>query len=136
MIFTEKLKSVLPKEINFDEIYNLATDDLWKTNPRTASVLALRRADIFDVNSYLEKYGDVKSSKCDAVLHYVMYGIEEGRQFIYLKNKKFITHDLEGDKTKTKNCEIIEKLKKENKILFNQLQILQKELESFINKTT
>lgn len=93
MDFIEKFKSVLPEEVNFDDLYDLAPADLWKSDPRKAGVLALERADCFDCNRYLEKNPDVKKSGINPIEHYVNNGIEEGRSF-FLPNKLILKNLL------------------------------------------
>lgn len=79
MSFIEKFKAILPKEINFEEIYELVPANLWKTNPRKAGLLALERIGIFNKNIYLQRYKDVQESGIDALYHYILHGIEENR---------------------------------------------------------
>ena len=83
MDFIKKLRSVLPKEIDFEEIYNLAPADLWESNPRKAGVLALKRSGIFDCDAYLKEYKDIKASKIGPIEHYINNGITENRRFMY-----------------------------------------------------
>lgn len=87
MDFIEKLKSALPEEINFDDLYELAPADLWKTDPRKAGVIALERADIFDTDAYLREYNDVRDAHINSIEHYINKGIDENRLFLR-KNKK------------------------------------------------
>lgn len=42
MKFIKKFKSNLPKEFDFDKLYNLAPADLWQTDPRKAGAIALK----------------------------------------------------------------------------------------------
>ena len=83
MDFIDKFKSALPEEINFDDLYDLAPADLWKSDPRKAGAIALKRADCFDEDAYLQKYQDVKISKINSIEHYLVNGIDEGRIFTY-----------------------------------------------------
>ena len=41
MDFIDKFRSALPEEINFDDLYDLAPADLWKSDARKAGVIAL-----------------------------------------------------------------------------------------------
>ncbi len=86
MDFIDKFKSALPEEIDFEELYELAPADLWKSDPRKAGALALNRAYVFDSDRYLEKNPDVRKNGIDPIQHYVNNGIEEGRSF-FLPNK-------------------------------------------------
>ena len=88
MDFIDKFKSALPKEINFDDLYDLAPADLWKSDPKKAGVIALERAEIFDCDAYLKNYPDVRDASADATEHFVTHGIEEQREFL-CKSKQF-----------------------------------------------
>lgn len=81
MDFIEKFKSVLPSDVDFDELYELAPADLWEKSPRKAAIAALKRLDVFDENEYKLEYEDVKDSDIDPVEHYIKYGIDEDRYF-------------------------------------------------------
>ncbi|MGB3787500.1 MAG: glycosyltransferase [Phormidesmis sp.] len=43
------------------------------------SFILLQSSDLFDSNYYLNRYSDVKSSNQDPLLHYMIFGIKEGR---------------------------------------------------------
>ena len=41
MNFIEKFKSILPKDINFEELKNTVATDMWKSDPETAAIIFL-----------------------------------------------------------------------------------------------
>lgn len=88
MDFIDKFKSALPEEVNFDDLYDLAPADLWKSDPRKAGVIALERADCFDSEAYLKKYSDVRDCGIEPLGHFVFNGIDEKRLFFQKENKK------------------------------------------------
>ena len=86
MDFIDKFRSALPEEINFDDLYDLAPADLWKSDPRKAGIIALERADVFDKDEYLLEYDDIQIANINPIEHWVMHGIDEDRDF-FLKIK-------------------------------------------------
>ena len=102
MDFIDKFRSALPEEINFDDLYDLAPADLWKSDPRKAGVIAINRADCFDRNAYLEKYDDVRENGNDALEHYVMHGIDENRNAFFTNYNRKI--ECKRRKQINENC--------------------------------
>ncbi|MBR3674153.1 MAG: glycosyltransferase family 2 protein [Clostridia bacterium] len=155
MEFIEKFRSALSNYGLFDEIYSLVPAALWKTNPRKAGVIALKRVDCFDGEAYLKNYKDVRDTKIDALEHWVMNGIDECRTFFSNKNishsskKKFhnkINNNNYLDYTDI-NCVKMqedENYKKTNTLnipkvsvlipVYNNYQYIQKCLTSVINQ--
>ncbi|MCR5812927.1 MAG: glycosyltransferase [Desulfovibrio sp.] len=88
MEFIEKFKSVLPDTISFSDIYELCPSELWEQNPQKAATIALQRAGIFDQEAYLAQYNDVKRLNINAIEHFVLYGLDEGREFIQIEKVK------------------------------------------------
>ena len=86
MDFIDNLKLVLYRDVDFEEIHELVSDELWNLDQRKAAILSLERADIFDKKAYVKEYPDVRVSTDRAIDHYVNHGIDEGRSF-FLKIK-------------------------------------------------
>lgn len=68
-----------PAELALFDGENLVDKELWNTDPKTATVLALQRSGFFDSEYYLRTYPDVVASGMNPVEHYVCHGAEEGR---------------------------------------------------------
>ena len=90
MNFIEKFKSILPKDINFEELKDTVAADIWKSDPETAAIIFLKRNNLFDSERYLSEYSDIRSGVQDPETHYISYGIEENRLFFKneIDNKK------------------------------------------------
>lgn len=143
--------------LNDDYFRSLVPDTLWTSDPESAEILALRRSGIFDESAYLDAYPDVKQSGGDPLEHFVHFGIAEKRKFFLVKPAKkpspsLKKEDQQAEKatpfkndlsTKTtphvaassnrsvsaSNAEEIRNLQEENKLLFDQLTIVQEKLE-------
>ena len=125
MDFIEKLKSALPEEINFDDLYNLAPADLWKSNPRKAGVIALERMDCFDSNEYLKRYNDVRDANVNPIEHFINNGIEEKRLFFKRnsRNKYAIVFSISNNYCFLL-CNALMSLKKNSKHAANSCDII------------
>lgn len=73
----------LPEDFSPEEFYELVPAELWKIDPETAGILALRRSGKFDEKSYLEANLDVQANGMGAIEHYIKYGAQEHRTQIY-----------------------------------------------------
>ncbi len=79
-------KQRIPDEITGSDIFTYrelapyAPPELWVADPQKATILALKESGLADGNDYLERYPDVKSAKMDPYEHYVIHGINEGRE--------------------------------------------------------
>lgn len=80
-----------PAELALFDGENLVDKELWNTDPKAATVLALQRSGFFDRNYYLRAYPDVVASGMDPIEHYVCHGAEEGRSPApWYKGKNFL----------------------------------------------
>lgn len=106
-----------PAELALFDGENLVDKELWNTDPKTATVLALQRSGFFDSEYYLRTYPDVVASGMNPVEHYVCHGAEEGRKPTpWFDTKKFLNIIFD----KKENYSLINYLRNELKKNFIQ----------------
>lgn len=70
----------LPLDMDIRELATYGKKEWWENNIYLACIYALRKCSRINWDAYLETYPDVKNSRIDPVLHFMKYGIYEGRK--------------------------------------------------------
>lgn len=70
----------LPDDMDISELAVYGKVEWWNSNDYLACVYALRKCSRINWDAYIENYPDVKNSRIDPVLHFMKYGIYEGRK--------------------------------------------------------
>ena len=120
MNIQENLKKVLPQEIKLEDLQELVSKELWKSNPEQATIIAIKRLDVFDNEKYKNEYIDINHSNIDPIEHYIRYGINEGRKFFKRRSDMLKYKKMDNNKL-IKKC----KKDKNNNNLFQESYIQQ-----------
>lgn len=88
--FFELVCQALPKDVTSEDLMCFGKQEWWQNKPDLACAYALRYYPRINWRAYLEVYPDVKAAAIDPVLHFLRFGIYEGRKLISwhpLRNK-------------------------------------------------
>lgn len=79
----ELIAKSLPADFDIEQIISQVEPDLWRVNPVLACATSLRQR--MDWAAYLRNYPDVEKAGMDPVLHFMKYGVFEGRKLFAAK---------------------------------------------------
>lgn len=74
----------LPPDFDFALLKAFGKPEWWEIRPQLACAYALRKCQTLDWTAYFRHNSDVKAQGMDPVLHFLRYGVHEGRK-LYLK---------------------------------------------------